>query len=112
MYIVIRVKFVAVFRLPRRPKFSLASINTDRNCDLSQSDDPAAERTAEMLAHLVIGSNDVEASKRFYDPVLSTLGVPAGDYNAERQRLYYRTCLLYTSPSPRDRTRSRMPSSA
>ena len=25
--------------------------------------------------------------------------------------IYY-TCLLYTSPSPRDRTRSRMPSSA
>ena len=25
---------------------------------------------------------------------------------------YYDTCLLYTSPSPRDRTRSRMPSSA
>ena len=24
----------------------------------------------------------------------------------------WRTCLLYTSPSPRDRTRSRMPSSA
>ena len=24
----------------------------------------------------------------------------------------YQTCLLYTSPSPRDRTRSRMPSSA
>ena len=24
----------------------------------------------------------------------------------------YVTCLLYTSPSPRDRTRSRMPSSA
>ena len=26
--------------------------------------------------------------------------------------LQYRGCLLYTSPSPRDRTRSRMPSSA
>ena len=25
---------------------------------------------------------------------------------------YYDSCLLYTSPSPRDRTRSRMPSSA
>ena len=25
---------------------------------------------------------------------------------------YYDGCLLYTSPSPRDRTRSRMPSSA
>ena len=24
----------------------------------------------------------------------------------------YKVCLLYTSPSPRDRTRSRMPSSA
>ena len=30
--------------------------------------------------------------------------------NKELERLY--TCLLYTSPSPRDRTRSRMPSSA
>ena len=28
----------------------------------------------------------------------------------EKQRVMY--CLLYTSPSPRDRTRSRMPSSA
>jgi len=27
-------------------------------------------------------------------------------------QLRYRGCLLYTSPSPRDRTRSRMPSSA
>ena len=26
--------------------------------------------------------------------------------------LWYKSCLLYTSPSPRDRTRSRMPSSA
>ena len=30
---------------------------------------------------------------------------------ADRQK-YYNGCLLYTSPSPRDRTRSRMPSSA
>ena len=29
-----------------------------------------------------------------------------------RSGLRYSTCLLYTSPSPRDRTRSRMPSSA
>ena len=32
------------------------------------------------------------------------------DYNPEE--LKYEHCLLYTSPSPRDRTRSRMPSSA
>ena len=28
------------------------------------------------------------------------------------RRLIFTACLLYTSPSPRDRTRSRMPSSA
>ena len=28
------------------------------------------------------------------------------------QKLMFSTCLLYTSPSPRDRTRYRMPSSA
>ena len=31
---------------------------------------------------------------------------------AERQRARNRACLLYTSPSPRDRQKSRMPSSA
>jgi len=30
----------------------------------------------------------------------------------EEERLRIQSCLLYTSPSPRDRTRSRMPSSA
>ena len=29
-----------------------------------------------------------------------------------KESVIYITCLLYTSPSPRDRTRSRMPSSA
>ena len=34
-------------------------------------------------------------------------------YNLVQERLaYYRSCLLYTSPSPRDRISSRMPSSA
>ena len=31
---------------------------------------------------------------------------------AEPQKILFGRCLLYTSPSPRDRTRSRMPSSA
>ena len=33
------------------------------------------------------------------------------DYN-DSQRMWYGTCLLYTSPSPRDGLLSRMPSSA
>jgi len=54
-----------------------------------------------MFAHIVIGSNDVEASKNFYDAVLATLNVPNGDFNEERQRLYYRTpdiTLIVTKP--------------
>ena len=41
---------------------------------------------------------DVES---FQDGYLAAVLMPAGS-----------TCLLYTSPSPRDRTRARMPSSA
>ena len=33
-------------------------------------------------------------------------------YRKHGWRVKYKRCLLYTSPSPRDRTRSRMPSSA
>ena len=33
-------------------------------------------------------------------------------FNVGAERMLGYTCLLYTSPSPRDRTRSRMPSSA
>ena len=35
-----------------------------------------------------------------------------GFYNPRTKETRLDTCLLYTSPSPRDRTRSRMPSSA
>ena len=36
----------------------------------------------------------------------------AKDQKVMAMSTMYNTCLLYTSPSPRDRTRSRMPSSA
>ena len=42
--------------------------------------------------------------------------IPVDDFLFNPQGTYHggmlATCLLYTSPSPRDRTRSRMPSSA
>ena len=37
---------------------------------------------------------------------------PAENRDESRLMVLDRNCLLYTSPSPRDRTRSRMPSSA
>ena len=37
---------------------------------------------------------------------------PKGETELTAEERLLRACLLYTSPSPRDRTRSRMPSSA
>ena len=43
---------------------------------------------------------------------LLCLGLNYYEHRDEAQAHRTKTCLLYTSPSPRDRTRSRMPSSA
>ena len=40
------------------------------------------------------------------------LSIPYNYYRGALKSAKVLTCLLYTSPSPRDRTRSRMPSSA
>ena len=45
------------------------------------------------------------------DAVVLVANIIARDATAGGAGVYI-TCLLYTSPSPRDRTRSRMPSSA
>ena len=62
------------------------------------------------------GSRDFSAGNGFgpqwqYAGSEVAMGVPANSNNWYRIR-YQTICLLYTSPSPRDRTRSRMPSSA
>lgn len=43
-----------------------------------------------MFTHVVFGANDIEASRRFYDAVLGTLGVPPGVQD-ERGRVWWRT---------------------
>ena len=51
--------------------------------------------------------NDLEmAKKRDYKIMITDEAID------KVPRVQYKDCLLYTSPSPRDRTRSRMPSSA
>ena len=42
-----------------------------------------------MFSHIMIGTNDVEKAKAFYDPVLATLGVKPGV--VDRHRVFYRT---------------------
>ena len=58
-----------------------------------------------LMAH---GNAPLKSSSRDSLKVLGTVGEPI---NPEAWEWYYH-CLLYTSPSPRDLTTSRMPSSA
>jgi len=41
-----------------------------------------------MFSHIMVGSDDLDASRKFYDAVLGTLGVPAAVMD-EKGRLFY-----------------------
>lgn len=43
-----------------------------------------------MFSHVILGANDIEASKAFYDATLATLGVAPGSIDA-KGRVFYRT---------------------
>lgn len=43
-----------------------------------------------MFSHLMVGANDLEASRKFYDAVLGTLGIKPGVSNRDI-RYFYRT---------------------
>ena len=42
-----------------------------------------------MFSHIMIGTNNLDKSKAFYDALLGTLGVPAG--MVDRHRVFWRT---------------------
>ena len=64
-----------------------------------------------LAQRLVKGGNFTQQNDRAFVKRLVWLLSFIEITNADSFDLY-RCCLLYTSPSPRDRTRSRMPSSA
>ncbi|MEE4192065.1 MAG: VOC family protein [Halieaceae bacterium] len=43
-----------------------------------------------MYSHVMLGANDMEASKKFYDAVLGALGYPEGVYD-EKGRVFWFT---------------------
>ena len=73
-----------------------------------------------LSVDLVGGDKNLGAnwnSLQMGDTTLNAQDAAVGGYQLSRFQLvgqlaYGNVCLLYTSPSPRDRTRSRMPSSA
>lgn len=42
-----------------------------------------------MFSHIMLGTNDLDRAKTFYDAVLGTLGVPPG--GVDRHRVFWRT---------------------
>ena len=57
----------------------------------------------DRLERYYLGNHDILERKKQYTRINNKIAV---------NHAKYITCLLYTSPSPRDRTRYRMPSSA
>lgn len=43
-----------------------------------------------MFSHIMVGANDIDASKKFYDAALGALGVAPGRVD-EKGRVFYRT---------------------
>ena len=68
------------------------------------------EEQAIYIRHSSIMNDRTESMAQFYDRVFDF--VDHNDVEKLILDLRFNGCLLYTSPSPRDRTRSRMPSSA
>ena len=65
---------------------------------------------AELRAQL---ENQKKSKKKAAKPKAEKKSVkPKAEKKAAKPKAEKKSCLLYTSPSPRDRTRSRMPSSA
>ena len=78
------------------------------------AEDVIARTGPEVLAKVmeIVFSREMELEEQLLRAALSQAGI---DLEPEERVLRVEpvaTCLLYTSPSPRDRTRSRMPSSA
>src|SRR5947208_8159442 len=50
---------------------------------------PHWKRKCRMFSHVMIGTNDLEKAKSFYDALLGTLGVRPG--KVDRYRVFWRT---------------------
>ena len=82
-----------------------ALINADSDADL--------RAVGAALCQIPEGMSPLSAGfSSFRHEVLHAILITGEDDGLAERALVLNNCLLYTSPSPRDRTRSRMPSSA
>ena len=92
----------------RNVDYALFSVDRDRNhVKISEKINPHEVSNLEVefqsnRRYLILDGDELQTRQDTYISKVTAM-IPAGEPI---------TCLLYTSPSPRDRTRSRMPSSA
>ena len=121
---------LTVTALPVYPQFAtgqepeLAALAADYRRVWFVTDPPADGRDDEQLIHAWLDANLLEVSDRRFTAQTTEARVISYASAGEQESggtgesaiapaaLPPCSCLLYTSPSPRDRTRSRMPSSA
>ena len=84
-----------------RAILSLSQMEVLRFADFGAADGGTSQELWYNLIHLLRNKGDNRSIEIIYTDLASN------DFST-----LFKTCLLYTSPSPRDRTRSRMPSSA
>ena len=55
-----------------------------------------------MYSHVMVGTNDLQRSKTFYDAVLGTLGAPNGMLNEDRRIFYMTPTGMFSATKPID----------
>ena len=103
------------------PNIDLSEIiSNDLNSDTAKQIAKSIKEASEDIGFFTVTNHGIPISKIenllkiskkfFYLPEEDKLKIAPKKWNPNTNTVY--SCLLYTSPSPRDRTRSRMPSSA
>jgi catechol 2,3-dioxygenase-like lactoylglutathione lyase family enzyme len=55
-----------------------------------------------MFSHIMVGTNDIERSKKFYDAVLGALGIPPSHIDDNRRFFYFTPTGVFSVSKPID----------
>ena len=111
------MSFVQKLKSLGLPEDAVATLTYEDGCDVMHYNETHIETAMEETSVIeefasVVSNSRLKAKNRWSGEVLSHLREEGYLDDYERGTFEFEDCLLYTSPSPRDRQKSRMPSSA